>query len=142
MRQSPGLGDLAEKLDLVIPMPLSAQRLRERGYNQSAELARRLAPGRSRHDLLLRLRDTPAQSTLPRATRLRNLRGAIAVSPLKAGLLKGRKLLLVDDVMTTGASLHAAALALRAAGAQEVHAAVFARTEASGAQTPPSPARF
>lgn len=129
MQQDPAWEALSERVDLLLPMPLSAQRLCERGYNQAAELARQLSPERCHGTLLLRLRDTPAQSTLPRSGRLRNLRGALAVDPLQAPSLRHRRVLLIDDVMTTGASLEAAALALRAAGAREVHGAVLARTE-------------
>ena len=80
--------------------------------------------------LLLRLHDTQAQSGLGRAQRLRNLQGALAVDPLRASSLQGRSVLLVDDVMTTGATLQAAATALRQAGASAVSALVFARTPA------------
>ncbi|HZF85986.1 MAG TPA: phosphoribosyltransferase family protein, partial [Burkholderiaceae bacterium] len=110
--------------------PLHVQRLRERGFNQALELARRLAPGRCDPALLLRLRDTPSQAGLPRAQRLRNLRGAFALEPLRRAEVDGRRVLLVDDVMTTGASLAAAAQVLREAGARQVDALVLARTPA------------
>ncbi|MCL4771766.1 MAG: ComF family protein, partial [Burkholderiaceae bacterium] len=103
-------------------------RLRERGFNQALLLARILAPAKTDATLLLRLHDTQAQSNLGRAQRLRNLQGALAVDPLRAAALQGRSVLLVDDVMTTGATLQAAALALRQAGARTVSALVFART--------------
>lgn len=119
--------------DLVLPVPLSPQRLAERGFNQAWELARALhrhsgCAARLQADLLLRVRDTPAQSRLTRAQRLRNLEGAFVVDPLRSRALAGRHVLLVDDVMTTGASLSAAALALNAAGARAVSALVVART--------------
>ena len=78
--------------------------------------------------LLLRTHDTPAQSGLDRARRLRNLARAFAVEPLCAAQLAGRQVLLVDDVMTTGATLQAAAAVLRQAGAARVTALVLART--------------
>lgn len=128
LRAAPGAEALLGAADRVLPMPLFPRRLRERGFNQALELARRLAPGRCDATLLLRLRDTPPQSGLTREQRLRNLRGAFAVEPLRAGDVRGRRMLLVDDVMTTGASLGAAAQALRAAGAARVDALVLART--------------
>jgi ComF family protein len=115
--------------DLVIPMPLSAQRLRERGFNQALVLARCLARRKVQAQLLLRMRDTAAQSRLGRDARQRNVRDAFAVEPLRTGELQGRRVVLVDDVMTSGASLHAAARALRAAGARRITALVIARTQ-------------
>lgn len=129
MRSTPWAEPALEAAELVLPMPLSPQRLRQRGYNQALELARRLAPAKTRADLLLRLRDTPAQSELPRETRLRNLRGAFGVAPGREQEIAGRRVLLVDDVMTSGASLYTAAQALRAAGAAHLTGLVLARTE-------------
>lgn len=132
LRRHPRAADLIDAADLVLPMPLSQERLRERGFNQSLELARRLAPGRCNAHVLLRPVHTPPQSGLSRADRLRNLRGAFAVEPARAHGLRGRAVLLVDDVMTTGASLSAAARVLRQAGAAQVTALVLARTPAPG----------
>jgi ComF family protein len=111
-------------------MPLHPARLQARGFNQAQLLARALAPAKCRRDLLLRIRDTPPQSGLGRAARLRNLRSAFAVEPLQAAALQARRVVLVDDVMTTGASLHAAAAVLRQAGAAHITGLVLARTEA------------
>ena len=105
------------------------QRLAERGFNQALLLAQHLAPLRTDARLLLRTRHTPAQSELKRAERLRNVQGVFAVEPLRADELRDRRVVLVDDVMTSGASLHAASLALRQAGAAHITALVFARTE-------------
>ncbi|MBP6894954.1 MAG: ComF family protein [Gammaproteobacteria bacterium] len=132
LRRHPRAADLIDAADLVLPMPLSQERLRERGFNQSLELARRLAPGRCNAHVLLRPVHTLPQSGLSRADRLRNLRGAFAVEPARAHGLRGRAVLLVDDVMTTGASLSAAARVLRQAGAAQVTALVLARTPAPG----------
>lgn len=129
MRSTPWAEPALERASLVLPMPLSRQRLRQRGFNQSLELARRLAPAKVDAGLLLRLRDTPAQSALPRTVRLRNVQGAFGVAGGRERELAGRHVLLVDDVMTSGASLHAAAQALRAAGATHVTGLVLARTE-------------
>jgi len=129
MRSAPWVEPALERCDLLLPMPLSRARLRERGFNQALELARRLAPRKTDPALLLRTRDTPAQSGLTRAERLRNLRGAFAVEPLRAAELRDRRIVLVDDVMTSGASLFAAAQVLRHAGAAHVAGLVLARTD-------------
>lgn len=129
MRSTPWAEPAIEAADLLLPLPLSGERLRQRGYNQALELARQLAPTKTATDVLLRLRDTPAQSSLPRAARLRNVRGAFGVAPRHSQALRGRRVLLVDDVMTSGASLHTAARALRDAGAAHITALVLARTE-------------
>jgi predicted amidophosphoribosyltransferase len=80
-------------------------------------------------DVLLRILHTPPQSTLARKERLNGLQLAFVVDPLRAIRLRGKSVVLVDDVMTTGASLHAAAGVLRQAGASHVTALVLARTE-------------
>ena len=129
---APWVEDTLEAADWVLPIPLSAQRLAERGYNQSWLLAHQLSPRKADAHLLLRTRDTPSQRTLPRAERLANLVGAFAVEPLRAAQLRGKKVVLIDDVMTSGASLHTAARVLREAGAAQVSALVLARTEAGG----------
>lgn len=134
MRSTPWAEDTLDAADWVLPIPLSVQRLAERGYNQSWLLARQLSPRKADAHLLLRTRDTPSQRTLPRAERLANLVGAFAVEPLRAAQLRGKKVVLIDDVMTSGASLHTAARVLRQAGAAQISALVLARTEA-GAET-------
>jgi ComF family protein len=129
MRSTPWVEPALDQADRVLPMPLARERLAERGFNQALLLAQRLAPGQTDASLLLRTRHTPAQSALKRAERLRNVQGAFAVAPLRARELRGQRVVLVDDVMTSGASLHAAALTVRQAGAAHVTALVFARTE-------------
>ncbi|MFT4241698.1 MAG: ComF family protein [Acidovorax sp.] len=128
MRSAPWVEPALDAADRVLPVPLSMERLRERGYNQAALLARHLAGAKADTQSLLRLHATEAQSSLPRAQRLRNLRHAFALEPARATALRGQRLVLVDDVMTTGATLHAATQALREAGAGHVTALVFART--------------
>ena len=128
MRSAPWVEPALERAELVLPMPLSRERLATRGFNQALLLARHLAPAQTDATLLLRTRDTLPQSALARAERLRNLRGAFAVEPLRVAALKGRRVLIVDDVMTSGASLHAAATVLREAGATHIAAVVLART--------------
>jgi ComF family protein len=110
----------------IVALPLAPARQRLRGFNHAGEIARRVA-----HDLnlrcdrgLIRVRDTPPQASLPWAARARNLRNAFAATRR----FDGARLALVDDVMTTGATLHEAARALRHAGAQSVDAWVVART--------------
>jgi ComF family protein len=116
-----------ERPQALVPVPLHRGRLRQRGYDQALELARPLARTLQlplRAGLLRRTRATAAQSELDARTRRRNLRGAFRVDagdPLPAHVA------LVDDVMTTGATLHAAAIALRSAGVQRVDAWVCAR---------------
>lgn len=129
MRSTPWAEPALEAAELIVPMPLSRERLRQRGFNQALELARHLAPGKVAGDVLRRLRDTPAQSALPREQRLRNVRGAFGVATGGAPALRGRRVVLVDDVMTSGATLFAAAQALRAAGAARITGLVLARTE-------------
>lgn len=128
LRSTPWVEPALEQADLLLPMPLSPQRLQERGFNQALELARHLAPAKTAPGLLLRIRHTPAQSSLKRAQRLRNVRAAFAVEPLQQGRLQNKRVVLVDDVMTSGASLFAAAQALRAAGAAHITGLVLART--------------
>lgn len=129
MRSAPWVEPAVEKTDLVLPMPLSAERVAERGFNQALLLARALAGPRTDASLLLRVRDTPAQAALDRKQRLGNVKGAFAVEPLRAAELRGRHVVVVDDVMTSGASLFSAAEVLRQAGAASVTALVFARTD-------------
>lgn len=121
----------APTFDLLLPVPLSRARLGERGYNQSAVLARalaRLVETPVMVDAVLRTHDTPAQATLSRAERLSHLRGAFAVEPVAAPMLRDMRIAIVDDVMTTGATVHELARTLQRAGAKSIHAWVLART--------------
>ena len=126
----PALADAAAGCDLVIPMPLHRRRLRQRGYNQAALLARhtRRYAGLPIDALSLRrVRDTPPQTGLDRAARRQNVDGAFAV--VRPRRIAGRAVLLLDDVVTTGATLAAATAALRAAGASLVVPFCAARTD-------------
>ncbi len=117
--------------DLVLPVPLSPPRLAQRGYNQAWELARRAArlQGRpARHDILLRPGDTAHQAELSRAERQRNLAAAFMVDPRQRPALRGRRVALVDDVMTTGATAREATQTLLRAGAAAVDLWMLART--------------
>ncbi len=118
---------------LVLPVPLSAARLAERGLNQSWEIGRRVARElglAAQAGALLRLRDTPHQVGLARQQRLQNLQGALCVEPAHQRAIEGRDIALVDDVMTTGATAAACADVLLRAGAASVQAWVVARTPA------------
>ena len=134
--RTPGVADCLAQLgpqDLVLPLPLSKQRLSERGYSQAWELAQalhRIARCRAQFNAqtLLRLRHTAAQSELPRNKRLSNVSNAFMVEPDLSATVRGRQVVLVDDVMTSGASLSAASVALLEAGALSVQAVVVART--------------
>jgi ComF family protein len=123
-------GELAGA-ELVVPVPLHWRRRLARGYNQAERIARPLAAllGLPYRPLLRRRRLTPPQTTLDRAARLANLRGAFALRGAGAvTAVAGRRVLLIDDVATTGATLEAAAAALERGGAETVVAVVAART--------------
>jgi len=123
--------------DRVIALPLARKRLAERGFNQSALLAELVAKElgiRYAPHGLLKVRDTPPQAGLDRAARLKNVRGAFDCDESLAGL----RIALVDDVMTTGATLSEAAKVLKKAGASYVSAWVVARADSAGAHVPAS----
>jgi ComF family protein len=129
MARIPGIDDELGRADLVLPIPLAPRRLSERGFNQALLLAKALARDKTESQLLLRLRETGAQVALDRQARQANVGGAFGIEPLRAEELRSASVLLVDDVMTSGASLHAAAQAVRQAGAKRVAAVVLARTD-------------
>lgn len=116
------LSDAATTLpnnSMLIPVPLSTERLKERGYNQSLEIAKhlaRLSGLKLLRNALLRTRHTPAQSTLKLTERHASIKGAFAC-PAR---LDGANILVVDDVMTSGATLEECARTLKKAGAQSV----------------------
>jgi ComF family protein len=123
--------------DWLLPVPLSSERLRDRGYNQSHELAKALARRRGLRcepELLLRVRHNAAQASLKLDARAANVRGVFAVEPLKAARLRGTSVALLDDVMTSGATLHELASVLLQAGVMSVQAWVIARTPEPGQQ--------
>jgi ComF family protein len=132
MARAPGVAQEIAKADLLLPMPLAPRRLAERGFNQALLLARALARDKVESQLLLRLRETQSQTALERKARERNVEGAFGIEPLRCAELRGVSVLLVDDVMTSGASLQAAARVVRQAGAKRVVAVVLARTEPPG----------
>ena len=122
--------DLARP-DWLLPVPLGPERLRERGYNQAWELARRVASAlhlAADARLLLRPRDTPHQLALPPAERAANVRGAFALEPRRMHEVAGRSVAIVDDVMTTGATAAEIARVLLRSGATSVQVWLVART--------------
>jgi ComF family protein len=138
MLRNPLTRELLAQAELMVPVPLTPPRLGERGHNQAWELVKALrvrarlqglAPAvPARADALVRLTEVPDQHSLSREQRLRNLNGVFAAHPERLACIRAAHVLLVDDVTTTGATLHAAAQALRQAGAACVSALVFART--------------
>jgi ComF family protein len=116
---------VADKIDVVVPMPLHVIRLFKRGYNQAGLIAARLAASLEKplvKDVLRRVSATNRQATLSAAQRKSNVEGVFDAAPIE-----GKVVLLVDDVMTTGATIGAAARTLKKAGAKTVYAAVAAR---------------
>jgi ComF family protein len=129
---APLLGELLarqlknDRPDIWLPMPLHANRLKERGFNQAAEIARELSAQTGvplQAGWATRMRDTPPQAGLKREARKKNLRGAFACRREVTGLHVG----IVDDVMTTGSTLDELAKTLKDAGAREVSCIVVAR---------------
>ena len=112
---------------VVVPVPLAFERTRQRGFNQSHLIARAFAAAAGRRlevDRLLRVRHTAPQQTLALKERRRNIRGAFAVE----GTLSEQRVLVVDDVMTSGSTLDEVARVLKKAGAAQVHNLIVART--------------
>lgn len=114
------------EIDVIVPVPLHAKRLRERGYNQSLEIARPVAAQlglRLDYQSGERTRATPPQTSLPPKARQRNVRNAFKVT----GNFKGARVAVVDDVMTTGHTVNAFATCLKKAGAEWLEVWVVAR---------------
>ncbi len=126
---------LLPEADVIAPVPLHRRRLFARRFNQSALLARGLS-GESGHplavDLMERTRRTTPQASLSAAERRRNVRGAFMVRERRRAVIAGRRVLLVDDVMTSGATAGACAHALKRAGARAVDVVTLARTALPG----------
>lgn len=121
----------ALRADVLVPMPLHADRQRERGYNQAqllAEVCAKYVNVPVNTEIVLRHRATVAQAGLKASERQQNVAGAFLCSPAFAsGALLGRDIMLIDDVCTTGATLEACAAPLFAAGARTVWGLVLAR---------------
>lgn len=125
---SPGFRELS-KPDLILPVPLHAKRLRQRGFNQSLVLARCCFPGNKGiidPAALIKIRPTVPQTQLSGTDRRRNVSGSFSVKqPHK---VKNKKILLIDDVFTTGSTVNECARTLRRAGAKQVEIFTLART--------------
>lgn len=123
--------DRSDWPDLIAPVPLGPQRLIERGYNQALEIARPLARSLTlplSPRLLVRVRETEAQAAMPARQRHKNIHAAFVVPIQAMASVDGRHVGVVDDVMTTGATLHEVAATLKRYGARRVTNLVFART--------------
>jgi ComF family protein len=122
--------DLLDETDVIVPVPLHRWRLLRRRYNQAALLANALGK-RERvpvaPDALVRKRNTPSQGAMTTDGRWRNVRGVFALRPAARRHIADRRVLLVDDVMTTGATLEACARTLKKAGAAGVDVVTLAR---------------
>ncbi|MDB4908455.1 MAG: hypothetical protein JWO05_3239 [Gemmatimonadetes bacterium] len=127
--------DVVEERAFIVPVPLAPSRLRERGFNQSALLAEALATHwriTARTDCLERARETTSQTRLTPGERLANVSGAFRATASARPALRGAHVLLVDDVVTTAATLNACAAALHAGGARILSYVTFGRAPAAG----------
>ena len=122
---------LLETIDVIIPMPMHPQRLKERGFNQALEVAKVLCKNHKEildYKSVERQTLTPPQASLPLKERVKNIKGAFKVKADKLDKLQGKRIAIIDDVMTTGASLNELAKTLKKAGAAHVECWVIART--------------
>lgn len=127
--------ELLEDADLIVPVPLHRWRLVKRRYNQAALIAHHAALRSGvTHipDLLIRHRATPSQGDMGPAARARNVAGAFRLNPRHTGRIKGSRIVLVDDVLTTGATIGACARVLRRGGAARVDVLTLARVVLAG----------
>lgn len=129
MATVPMPADVRREASAVVPVPTTDSRLRERGYNQAAALARGLASAMRipYRELLVRRAGTGSQTTLQPLARTANVAGAFAAEPAATEAIEGAHVLLVDDVLTTGATASECARALEAAGVRCVSMVTFAR---------------
>lgn len=136
----PFLLDVVEERMAIVPVPISAERRRERGFNQCSAIAVSLAPRWEIpvwDDVLVRRSSTISQTELTPAERQSNVAGAFAVNGSARDSLRGSHVVLLDDVVTTGATLGACASALFAGGARTISCVTFGRAPASGDRLSP-----
>jgi ComF family protein len=122
--------DLVDQADVIIPVPLHRLRLMWRQYNQAAILTNEIAKlsGKPRHnEILIRTRYTPSQGKKTYKERVKNVKSAIQLNKKYLDHLKGKKVLLIDDVYTTGATIEECCRILKSGGAQSVNVLTFAR---------------
>ena len=119
----------ARDIDIIVPIPSSEKAMKERGYNQTELIAQELRYliGVPYRKILVKTKETKVQKRLGMHERAENVSGAFAVSD-KAGDIAGKRLLVIDDVCTTGSTLSEAAKVLRAAGAGKIYTSAFAKT--------------
>ena len=122
-------GEFLDWAEVICPVPLHGRRMVRRGFNQAAWLAKRLGPGKLQMQLLRRIRRTEPQVRLGPDQRRDNVAGAFAVDRRRAGLVQSRRVLIIDDVLTTGSTLHECASALRVAGAADVRVLTISRAK-------------
>ena len=124
--------EVIEDADMIMPVPLHASRLRSRRFNQAGELAHRLADLNDKDfmpEILVRKKSTRQQVGLSERERARNVSGAFIVPGEMKINLKEKRVLLIDDVYTTGATAKAATRALKRGGASQINVLVFAKVE-------------
>jgi ComF family protein len=129
------LPDVVEERSAIVPVPLTTERLRDRGFNQSAVIAAGLARRWGIpvwENALVRSTGATSQTQLTPGERKSNVAGAFAVPVSERGKLRGEHIVLLDDVVTTGATLRACATALFASGARTISYMTFGRAPASG----------
>ena len=127
--------DVVRERSALVPVPLSSTRLRERGFNQSERIARAIAPAWRVpvwDDVLMRARSTATQTRLTPGDRRRNVSGAFRTAPNVHARLRGAHVVIVDDVVTTAATLNACAAALHDGGARIISYVTFGRAPAIG----------
>ena len=132
--------DVVDERNAIVPVPLSAARKRERGFNQSAEIARALAPLWKTfvwENVLVRASATRSQTQLTPGERKSNVAGAFSVAEAARTDVRGAHIVLLDDVVTTGATLNACASALFAAGTRTISYMTFGRAPSSGDRLSP-----
>ena len=124
--------ELLDEDIIVVPVPMHYTRAASRFFNQSSELARsfcKFSGQEYRPDMLHRIRHTATQMGLSRKARLKNLKGAFAVPEDKKDEIKGKKVLLIDDVFTTGSTIEASSMALKRSGVEYIAGLTLARVD-------------
>lgn len=123
--------EIFDEVDFIISVPMHPLRLVKRRYNQAALLANsvaKIAKKKVFHDILIRTKNTPPQASLSKKERKRNLAGAFEIKKKHLSFLKGKKVLIIDDVITTGSTVNACAKILKKAGAAKVFVLSIAKT--------------